>query len=234
MFFSAVALGLFGSLHCLGMCGPIAFMLPLDRDSAQRKLGELFVYHSGRILAYTLLGLVFGLVGKGFYLFGLQQKLSIVIGVAMVLSVIVPNHYFRKYHLAKPIYGLMTRVKSKLGSKLKKRGLYTFLTIGFLNGLLPCGLVYMAILASIAFGRPLYGALYMALFGLGTVPLMTSAVYMGGVLRPSLKRTAQKMVPVFVVLVGVLFVLRGMGLGIPYVSPRLTAPRMTTTIVECH
>ena len=123
------------------------------------------------------MGLAFGFVGKGLQLFGAQQKLSIGIGALMILLVLVPSRNFEKFNLTKPVYSLVGKVKSRLGKELKKRTPDTFLTIGFLNGFLPCGLVYVALFGAIAMGNQWHGSLYMVLFGLGTVPMMTSAIY---------------------------------------------------------
>ena len=235
MLLSALVLGLLGSLHCLGMCGPIAFMLPLDRQNNTKKLFQLSLYHLGRIMAYSLMGLAFGLVGKGFYLFGIQQKISVVIGAIMIVLVLVPSRKLNKFSLAKPIYKLINKVKQRLGQELKKRTPDTFLTIGFLNGFLPCGLVYMALLGAIAMANIGEGALYMALFGLGTVPLMTSIVYFSSLFGKKAKMKIQKLIPAFVVIIGLLFILRGLGLGIPYISPE--APNqieMVSGEIECH
>lgn len=235
MLLSALVLGVLGSFHCLGMCGPIAFMLPLDKTSTSKKLIQLFIYHFGRLLSYGILGLVFGLVGKGLYLFGIQQKLSIAIGAIMILLVLLPNKHLKKYSLGKPIYRLLAKVKSKLGKELKKRTPDTFLTIGFLNGFLPCGLVSMALLGAIALGNPWQGSLYMTLFGLGTIPLMTIAVLSSGLLKGTAKRRVQKLVPIFVVLIGALFIVRGLGLGIPYVSPKEPInTEIASSEMECH
>ncbi|NJB35296.1 sulfite exporter TauE/SafE family protein [Croceivirga sp. JEA036] len=236
MLTAALVLGILGSLHCLGMCGPIAFMLPLDREHKGKKLMQLFLYHLGRVLAYGILGLVFGIVGKGLYLFGIQQKLSIVIGILMIAITVIPAKYLNTLKLTAPIYKIIGQVKTVLGSALKKRTADTFLTIGFLNGFLPCGLVYMALLGAIALATPMQGALYMMLFGVGTIPLMTSAVFFSSLLQGNTKQRIQKWIPAFVVLIGVLFVLRGMGLGIPYVSPKAPAPQteMVSSQMECH
>ncbi|MEM8929379.1 MAG: sulfite exporter TauE/SafE family protein, partial [Bacteroidota bacterium] len=176
----------------------------------------------------------FGFVGKGLQLFGVQQKLSIGIGILMILLVLVPSRHFGKISLTKPIYILMGKVKSKLGEVLKKRTPDTFLTIGFLNGFLPCGLVYVALFGAIAMGNPWHGSLYMFLFGLGTIPLMTSAVFASALFGQRVKTQIRKLVPVFVVIVGFLFIVRGMGLGIPYVSPKAVAPEMVSADMECH
>ena len=233
MLVSAIILGLMGSLHCVGMCGPIAFMLPVDRSNNLKKFSQIFVYHFGRLLAYGILGLIFGLLGKGLFVFGMQQKLSIAIGVLMIIIVLIPYKTFSKYNFSKPMYSLIGKVKSRLGKELQKKTADTFLTIGFLNGFLPCGLVYMALFGAIAMGNALEGAFYMILFGAGTIPLMTSAIYFSSLLKSSAKQKIQKLIPVFVVLIGALFILRGLGLGIPYVSPKPVLEVVSSTM-ECH
>lgn len=233
MLISAFILGVLGSLHCVGMCGPIAFMLPVDRSNSLKKVSQISMYHLGRLLAYSSIGLVFGMIGKSLYLFGMQQNLSIIIGIVMIVLVIIPHKTISKYNLSKPLYRLISKVKSALGSALKKKTSDTFLTIGFLNGFLPCGLVYMAVFGAIASGNLVKGSLYMLLFGIGTIPLMTTAIYLGKFLNSAVKQRIQKAIPVFVVGIGILFILRGLGLGIPYLSP---APilEMATSTLECH
>lgn len=233
MLYTAFILGLLGSLHCVGMCGPIAFMLPIDRSHSIKKIGQISIYHVGRLLSYGLLGLIFGLVGKGLYLFGLQQQLSILIGALMIIIVILPYKTFNKYNLSRPLYKLISNVKSGLGKAMKRKTADTFLTIGFLNGFLPCGLVYMAVFGSLATANAYAGSLYMLLFGLGTIPLMTSAIYLGKFINSKVKQRIQKAVPVFVIIIGALFILRGLGLGIPYISP---APivEIASGAIECH
>lgn len=233
MLVSAFVLGLLGSFHCVGMCGPIAFMLPVDRSNSLKKVFQIGLYHFGRLLAYSLIGLVFGLLGKSIYIFGLQQQLSIAIGVLMIVVVLIPYQTFSKYNASKPLFKLISKVKSALGKELKKKTPDTFLTIGFLNGFLPCGLVYMAVFAAIATGSLINGSIYMVVFGLGTIPLMTTAIYISRFLKGSMRQHIQKAIPVFVVFIGVLFILRGLGLGIPYISP---APvyDMANSAIECH
>ncbi|WP_431106893.1 sulfite exporter TauE/SafE family protein [Winogradskyella poriferorum] len=233
MLYSAFILGLLGSLHCVGMCGPIAFMLPIDRSNSFKKVTQIGIYHIGRLLAYSLIGLVFGLLGKSLNLFGIQQQLSIAIGVLMIVVVLIPYRTFAKYNLSKPLNKVISKVKSNLGQALKKKTPDTFLTIGLLNGFLPCGLVYMAVFGAIATGSLLQGSFYMVLFGLGTIPLMTTAIYLGKFLNHTIKQRIQKAIPVFVVIIGVLFILRGLGLGIPYISPAPVV-EMATSAIECH
>lgn len=233
MLWSAFILGLLGSFHCVGMCGPIAFLLPVDRTNSFRKVIQITTYHFGRLLAYSLIGLFFGLIGKSLYIFGIQQQLSIIIGVIMIVAILIPTQLANSFKLSQPIYKMISKVKSGLGQALKKKTTDTFLTIGFLNGFLPCGLVYMAVFASIATEQALMGSMYMVLFGLGTIPLMTSAIYLGKFLNSKVKQNIQKAIPVFVVLIGVLFILRGLGLGIPYLSPSPMVD-MATGTMDCH
>ena len=235
MLWSAVIFGLLGSFHCVGMCGPIAFLLPLDRKDRNKRLFQLVSYHTGRLVTYGFIGLVFGLVGKSLNLFGIQQQLSILIGVGMIIMIIIPTSIFNRYNFSKPIYTAVARVKSAMGKELKKKDPGTFFTMGFLNGLLPCGLVYMAVFGSLASGGAIYGALYMILFGLGTIPLMTTAIYLGNFLKGRAKQRILKVIPVFVVVVGMLFILRGMGLGIKYISPsEMVAVEKVGAMHSCH
>ncbi|MAN59586.1 MAG: hypothetical protein CMC08_07100 [Flavobacteriaceae bacterium] len=220
MLLSAFIFGLLGSFHCVGMCGPIAFLLPVDHKNPLRKTGQIFLYHAGRLMAYAIIGLLFGLLGKSFYLFGMQQYLTIGVGILMIAVVVIPQRTFQKYNFSKPIFRLISKVKSELGLALKKKSPDTFLTIGFLNGFLPCGLVYMAVFGALATGSAAEGSMYMALFGAGTVPLMTTAIYLGNFLNAQLRQRIRKSLPILVVIIGCLFIVRGLGLGIAYVSPK--------------
>ncbi|MCF8274376.1 MAG: sulfite exporter TauE/SafE family protein [Flavobacteriaceae bacterium] len=233
MFLSALIFGFLGSFHCVGMCGPIAFMLPVDRTNVYKKISQISLYHFGRLLSYSIIGLVFGIIGKSLYLFGFQQQLSIIIGVLMIVVVIIPYKTFNKYNFSKPIYKIISKVKSALGTALKKKTSDTFLTIGFLNGFLPCGLVYMAVFGAIASGNELEGSLYMLFFGLGTIPLMTSAIYFSNFLKGAMRQKIQKAIPVFVILIGTLFILRGLGLDIPYLSPAPISEKVSNSM-NCY
>ncbi|WP_412985929.1 sulfite exporter TauE/SafE family protein [Pontimicrobium sp. IMCC45349] len=232
MLLSALVLGLLGSFHCVGMCGPIAFMLPVDRTNTYKKASQIAIYHFGRLLSYSIIGLFFGLIGKSLYIFGLQQQLSIAIGVLMIIVVLIPYKTFSKYNFSKPLFKIISKVKSALGKELKKKSPDTFLTIGFLNGFLPCGLVYMAVFAAIATGSIAKGSIYMLVFGLGTIPLMTTAIYISRFLSGQVRQRIQKAIPVFVIVIGALFILRGLGLGIPYISPTPVYD-MATSTMEC-
>ncbi|AXT20381.1 sulfite exporter TauE/SafE family protein [Flavobacteriaceae bacterium AU392] len=233
MLLSAFILGFLGSLHCVGMCGPIAFMLPVDRSNSFKKINQIALYHIGRLATYSFIGLCFGLIGKSLYIFGIQQRLSIITGMIMIVVVLLPHKALNTYNFSKPIFKFISKIKNGLGTALKKKTPDTFLTIGFLNGFLPCGLVYMAVFGAIATGDILQGSLYMLLFGIGTIPLMTTAIYLGKFLNNAVKQRIQRMIPVFVVIIGVLFVLRGLGLGIPYVSPT-PVMEIVSSEIKCY
>lgn len=233
MIFTALLFGLLGSFHCIGMCGPIAFLLPVNRSNSWIRFLQTLSYHLGRISSYTLIGLLFGFLGKGIHLFGMQQQISIIVGVLMIVSVLLPYKFINKLNFSKPIYQAVSKVKSAIGGALKDRSPETFFYIGFLNGFLPCGLVYMAVFAALTSGNILSGGLYMAMFGLGTIPLMTTAIFLGNSIPKNFKTKILKVIPVFIVLIGCLFILRGMGLGIPYISPKpIVDPVMAN--FSCH
>ncbi len=235
MIYAALILGLLGSFHCVGMCGPIAFLLPLDRTNRSRRILQLISYHGGRIFMYAILGMAFGIVGKGLNVFGIQQYLSIGVGVLMIVSILLPVTIFNRYNFSRPIYKGVSKIKSAMGAELKKKNPRTFFTLGYLNGLLPCGLVYMAIFGALATGNALQGSLYMTVFGLGTIPLMTTAIYLGNFLKGSAKQRIVKAIPIVVVIIGMLFILRGLGLGIPYISPsEMVTVQEVTAHHQCH
>ncbi|MNF60684.1 hypothetical protein D3C84_423060 [compost metagenome] len=219
MLYTAFFFGLISSLHCIGMCGPIALMLPVERNNPTKKITQIVTYHLGRLAAYATIGLIFGLIGKGFFLAGMQQKLSIFIGISIIAVILIPERTFAQYNFSKPVFKLISKVKTKLGSQFKNRSYKSLFTIGLLNGFLPCGMVYVALFGAIAMQSAGFGVLYMILFGLGTVPMMSSVVYLNSFLTVSIRNKIQKAIPYVGVLIGVLFILRGLGLGIPYVSP---------------
>lgn len=195
---------------------------------------QTFIYHFGRLLAYSLIGLLFGLLGKGLYIAGLQKNISIIVGIVMILTVTVPLRYFNQFKLTQPLYHFIGEVKKQLGLYLNTKSFKALFLTGFFNGFLPCGLVYMALLGAIGTSNALLGAVYMFIFGLGTIPMMTVAVFAGNFLKLSIRNKIQKAIPVFVVIIGLLFILRGLGLGIPYVSPSNTKLIISTNSSGCN
>lgn len=219
MLYAALILGLISSLHCIGMCGPIAMMLPVDQKNEVKKVIQILTYHIGRITAYSILGLFFGLLGRGFFLAGFQQNMSIMVGILIIVVVLVPEKVFAQHNFSKPIFKLISKVKVALGKQFKKKTYGSLFFIGLLNGFLPCGLVYIALFGALAMQQVHLSIAYMALYGLGTVPLMSAVVLTSNWVSVAFRNKIQKIIPVVVVAVGVLFILRGLGLDIPFVSP---------------
>ena len=219
MLYSALIFGLISSFHCIGMCGPIAMMLPVDHKNPTKKALQILTYQLGRLTAYSTLGLLFGLMGRGLFLAGMQQRMSIAVGVMMIAIVLIPERIFAKYNFSKPVYKLISKVKTSLGSQFKRKTPDALFTIGLLNGFLPCGLVYAALFGAIAMQNVGLGVTYMFLYGLGTIPLMSAVVYVSNFITVPFRNKLQKVIPIVTVIIGTLFILRGMGLGIAYVSP---------------
>lgn len=214
-----LTIGLIGSFHCIGMCGPIVVALPLKKHNLISKITGAILYNSGRILTYSILGILFGLLGRGIHLAGFQQWTSILLGAAMIVSVLFPFIFREKITIAGLFSGFAARLILRLKKLFTDRSYFSLLMIGLLNGLLPCGLVYVAIAGAINSGNVISGALFMMLFGIGTVPLLLIASLASDAIGQKVRSKMQKAVPYFVFMLGVLFILRGMSLGIPYVSP---------------
>ncbi|MFD0963802.1 sulfite exporter TauE/SafE family protein [Pseudofulvibacter geojedonensis] len=231
---SGLILGFLGSFHCIGMCGPLAVMLPISNNQLNKKHGQILLYHLGRIVAYSILGLLFGIAGKGFQFAGIQQQLSILIGVIMILLVVFPKVSNRLTIRLLVINILLTRLKKQMGLYLKKDSYYALFCFGFFNGFLPCGMVYIALVGAIAMPSLLESSLYMLLYGLGTVPLLSVLLYIKNSFSIKFKKQLQRIIPFFVVAIGILFILRGLGLGIPYVSPSDNTLFINISAKYCH
>jgi hypothetical protein len=229
---TALLVGLAGSIHCIGMCGPIALALPLHSRAGFELLLSRINYNVGRVITYGILGGVAGIAGQGLFLGGTQQWLSILSGVILILSVIVPSSLFRQLSvgLADTYNNL---IKEKLGSLLARRKPGRMFMIGILNGFLPCGLVYVALTGALNTGQAFNASLYMILFGLGTFPVMLAVSIFGQFIGTAVRNRISRLIPVFVILLGVLFILRGMNLGIKYISPSVRQ-NQKTEMPACH
>lgn len=227
---SAISLGFLGSFHCIGMCGPIAMALPIGKAGITKRLFLILTYNLGRILTYSVLGLIFGLIGQGFFIGGYQQLVSITIGSILLISVVLPANFTRQFRLTSFANRLLHNIKSSLGKLFLKTGHRSFLLIGILNGLLPCGLVYIGIAGAVATGNSLNGALFMALFGAGTVPVMLGMPFFGNLISMPFRNNIRRTVPLLVGTMAVLLILRGLNLGIPFVSPKMD----TVSLTNCH
>ncbi|MBS7563324.1 sulfite exporter TauE/SafE family protein [Mucilaginibacter sp. Bleaf8] len=212
----AFFIGLFGSIHCVGMCGPLAFAVPVAGGGKWMLVWDKLVYNFGRTISYTLLGLLTGLIGKQLWLSGLQQWVSILSGVFILLA--AATRIFKlsvtKGQLAAKLLAPFNRL---LGYALTRHAGH--LAIGMLNGFLPCGFVYLALIGAVNTSTVLGSAQYMFWFGVGTLPLMLAATISSGFAGPVMRRKFNNIVPYFMICLGLWFVLRGLSLDIPYLSP---------------
>jgi uncharacterized protein len=218
IFFTALLLGVFSSLHCVGMCGPIALALPLVRTNTFTVILSFVAYHLGRIVSYTLLGIIAGIIGIGFYNSIDQRWIFIACGVLIVLWVLVPLTNPENWRIMRNNL-LIGGIRKKMGSLFRKRSIGSTFTIGILNGFIPCGMVYIALMSAVATGKWSSGGMFMLFYGLGTIPLMLILNFSWEMVKPVFRKKLVRLSPVFVGIIGVLLVLRGLELGIPFISP---------------
>jgi len=225
-------MGLLGSVHCIGMCGPLVLALPMAQKTNLEKWGVLFLYHFGKMSSYSMLGVLFGLFGSQLPLFGVQENISIFIGILMLIYVGYVFILKPKQKLGFLQFNLLySSITKQLGMLFKLNNKLAFYLIGFLNGLLPCGMVYLALTSALATQNVLHGGLLMAFFGLGTVPALMMVALGGQYFGIRFRQQLQSLLPVFIFSMGVLLILRGLNLGIPYLSP---TTGMGTNALHCH
>lgn len=229
MIWTAFILGLLGSFHCVAMCGPIA--LAVSVKDKGRQIGNKLAYNAGRTLTYSSLGVLVGTLGFSLSLAGFQQWVSVLLGGVMVLMALFYKKSER-WLAGMGVSGAVSRLKSTLRRHIKMKGTASFFMTGLLNGLLPCGMVYVALAGSLAMQSPLYGGIYMAFFGAGTIPVMLVLMLTQTHFSLSLRTKIIRVLPVFAMFVGILFIIRGLGLGIHYLSPDLVIPSATGAIPE--
>lgn len=221
LFISAFVTGLLGSMHCAGMCGPIAIATPVVGNTLVEKLLSKLLYNLGRVTTYCILGLLLGAFGFGLKLAGMQQLVSIAAGLFIILATIGNNQFF-----AKLTNGKLGQLRNAATAKLLGIKTYKALFgIGLLNGLLPCGFVYIALVGAVATQYVWQGALFMLLFGLGTMPVMIGVSLTGQFIKGIWRIKLQRITPVVAVVIGCLFILRGLSLGIPFISPNVTTEK---------
>lgn len=230
---TAIALGTAGSLHCVGMCGPIALALPGGGQSRGRYIVGRVVYNAGRLITYTAMGLATGMVGQILRVGQYQQAASVAFGLFLLAAMILPQRLLWRLSPGSLIGRLAGRLRSAWAILLARHSLFSSLLIGFLNGFLPCGLVYVALAGAVTTGRAASGSLYMLLFGLGTFPVMLAVGLAGKLVGVSLKRRLARLVPIAGSLLAVLIILRGLSLGIPYVSPKIAVDTTGKPSVAC-
>lgn len=231
---AGVLLGLLSSLHCVGMCGPLAFAVPFGGHSRLQKAIGALVYHGARILMYVLLGLVMGLLGRGFIQWIPVQLISIVAGIILLLLGIFQLYQRKQKRSGTPSARSLFGAKWQrwMGKWLHKPGKLSLLMLGMGNGLLPCGMVYMALISSVAWVDQWWNApLWMLGFGLGTLPAMFLLTWAGACWKWAMRSSFQAYFPHLTIAAGVLLMIRGLNLGLPFLSPLL--PHANGTAIPC-
>jgi uncharacterized protein len=230
LFLAGFALGILGSFHCVGMCGPLALSLPVQHLQGFQRFTGIITYNFGRVITYSVLGFILGFAGMSFSLFGMQQIFSIVLGCILLLiffASLFRKRIFQNSYIQKTWNQFIVRMLSSLYGK---RSFSALFFIGLLNGLLPCGLVYMALAGGLATGNILYSGLFMASFGLGTLPAMIAMSFAGSFVSIKMRNHMKKAIPYIFACMGILLILRGMNLNIPYLSPALEGRH----VESCH
>jgi uncharacterized protein len=199
-------MGFIGSLHCVGMCGPIAMMLPADTSKRWKFILGRTLYNSGRILTYGFLGLCVGFIGESTSYFISQKTLSIILGILILIGVFLPKSFkFTNF------------IKASLSALFKKHSFATQFSFGILNGFLPCGLVYAALSGAFLTERITDGMAFMMLFGLGTLPMMLGISLGATWLRKTFAMKLPKLIPVTYSILAIWLIVRGFNAAYPHI-----------------
>lgn len=218
---AGIAFGFLGSFHCIGMCGPLALALPgADRKPLPLVFSRI-VYNLGRVITYSMLGVAVGLLSKMISISGFQRWFSVTMGVVILMGLSV-SQFREKLNQWKAYPSrLMSKATAPIKKLFRKGTTWSLFLIGLLNGLLPCGFVYMGLATALTSGTVVKSVYFMVGFGLGTIPAMLAASLATGFISVSLRRKLKKVSPYFIAVVGILLILRGLGLGIMFISPNI-------------
>lgn len=228
---AGLTLGLISSLHCVGMCGPLSLALPMQYLFKTKRVIAILLYQTGRVITYSTLGLVFGLAGRRVYLAGFQQWFSIGMGI-LILFLLIQYSLFKKRLQPNFLDGFYLMIQKIMTKILKIKGTVPFLFFGMANGFLPCGMVYIALAGALVTTEIQQSVLFMAMFGMGTMPAMIAISFFGQFFSVRIRNSFRKIVPVFISVMAFILILRGMNLGIPFISPVLQSA--TVPGVSCH
>ncbi len=211
----ALTMGLTSSFHCIGMCGPIALSLPSHKGSKLKQFTALLTYNVGRALTYAALGALLGSVGSALAWAGYLRYFSILAGVFMLAYVLWSKRLETFIRL--PLFWRQTIqvIKKSMTKLLQSRRSVGFLLLGILNGLLPCGMVYLALISSLATGSMLSGAIYMFVFGLGTLPAMMAVGFFKQLFTPHFRTRIHQATPILISIAGIWLIARGLMIEIP-------------------
>jgi sulfite exporter TauE/SafE len=210
-------MGFIGSLHCVGMCGPIAMMLPADTSKKWKFITGRLLYNGGRIGTYSFLGLLVGFIGESTSYFISQKSLSIILGILILIGVFLPKNWQNKIALNQQIFKFTNFIKSSLSALFKKHSLATQFSFGILNGFLPCGLVYAALSGAFLTERIIDGMFFMTLFGLGTLPMLLGISLGATWLRKTFASKLPKLLPITYSIIAIWLIIRGLIISFPHI-----------------
>lgn len=205
MLLTALLMGIAGSLHCAGMCSPLILAVTANRPHIAQKV----VYNSGRIFTYGLLGIVASIGGAFIQLSAYQQVLSILVGGMLLLIGLGGFSGVKIPLLTSAVVHITLWLKRKFGFVLQHKGPWSSVLLGMLNGLLPCGLTYLAMTYCLSLTAWWEGFIFMFVFGLGTWPVMLGATSLLGFSGVFLKRNLSRMTTILFVISGCLLIGRG-------------------------
>ena len=232
MIYIAFTLGLFGSLHCVGMCGPLAIAFcDKEDDTAFQRLNTGLSYNLGRTVTYAALGLLFGLIGSLVAVVDLQKLLSIILGMLLVFSFFLSIDIDKKVNGLPAVRRFYDKLRLSISNMYTRAKKYHPFTLGLVNGLLPCGLVYLALAGAIAYGTLLKGAIFMVFFGLGTIPMMLALTLGTNFLNPKWRFQFRKILPYVTLFFGIFLIYRGFAVGMP---EELNFWEMLQNPIMCH
>ena len=214
-------MGFVSSWHCAGMCGPLLLAMPTFSKSNSEQMLDMLIYHAGRISLYAIGGLVVGFVGQNIHIATSQQQISLILGAIVLGYVLFPKKLSVKLAQRTHTEKLFDNIKIYITTLWQRPGKGVRFGLGMLNGLLPCGMVYLALASALTTGAIEKGVVFMIAFGLGTLPMLAIIGFFGKMLHYKARLGMQRAVPFFLAVMACLLMLRGMGLGIPYLSPKM-------------
>lgn len=206
---SAWFMGFIGSTHCIGMCGPLVLAVPSKSDTVMSKVWSGLLYNLGRVSTYVMFGATIGISQKFLIPLVMQSQVSIIMGIILIL---ISLSYFL-FKNKRVVFSTQNKFYQKVGISLAK--LYNnpnnlnIFSIGLLNGLLPCGLVYAALVTAFASMSFYKSIIFMAFFGFGTLPVMWGVVFFANYITPAIRSKMKMLFPVVYAIAGVLLILRG-------------------------
>lgn len=216
-YFSAFLIGLAGSVHCVGMCGPLALAIPgASKDKGFTFFLRTIAYQISRISGYGVLGLIVGFFSQGMQFTGVQPYFSLLSGILLLFlgffGIIPEVNAFSKYPI---IQHFQVKINRIIGTVMTNEHFSTPFVLGFLNAMLPCGMIYIALGTGLSSGNMSEAALYLISFGLGTLPLMFMVSLSGQLLSLQMRRSWQKTIPIIFMISGIILIYKGMNIALP-------------------